>query len=245
MILSADKWDEVQATIAKCQHLPSIFPQYIKNLRLKDESGDIDKHHSLIDAFERDHRADLIEHIDGRFDYLSGLSRLSSDEIAKQLDFSAKDLRGSRIDSFFAEMRFWNWLYCKKFSAIAPLKGGQEPQADFIAQHNGRRFACEVFAITGYSLCNQEKTPKKVFLENAADRKKQQLLRTTARADCQYQILAGVLAIPPSLNGYTVFTTNDGLKKMLQEISSSLKWGDSFHYCYLESECMPIHPPLA
>lgn len=185
------------------------------------------------------------------FKKASKITGLSPADIFKRTDFHSNDIARGRIETAFAELRTIIFLDKMNFTNIIPLEAQKNKKcSDFIANKDCHKYAIEVS-------CNISKELKKEFKTNEitlkpltyiddliqyyvsrAEEKKKQLDDTAKENKCDKKIFVMVLNDKNILDFLTFYEyyydeDYDEDYKILEKISSELKWGDGYYFAIL------------
>ena len=250
---------KIKKELNKYQNIPKDLYNYIEKAFKKD----VQEHLLPVISIEKA-RKRVLKNIDNLFKKASDITKLSTVDLIKALDFRSKDINLGRIDAAFAELRTINFLYNLNLYDIIPLQAKKdEKSADFIAMGGSEQYAIEVFCKISQSpprpgtvkeLKKDLETNSKMiepltyeddlfrYFMNISTSKKPQLDNTSKKYKCNKKMMVLVLD-DRNISGFLM--SDEGLK-ILSKISTELKWGDNYHFAIVTGLASKdtIYPPI-
>jgi len=192
---------------------------------------------------DKTRRTKFFKSTNNLFKKASEITELSPIDLFIRTDFHSNDISRSRIESAFAELRTIIFLYNMHFSDITPLKAKRNRKcSDFTAIKECHKYAIEVFCKISKEL-KKEFNTNEITLEpltyfddllqsyvSKAQDKKEQIDDAAKEMQCDKKILVMVVNDKNILGFLTFDEHHDGDYKILEKISSELKWGYSYHF---------------
>ena len=245
---------KIKKELCEYRNIPKDLADYIIEVIRKD------KEENLLPVILNDKVRNIVwERINNQLKKAINITKLSPVDLLKALDFHSKDIKFSKFEAMFAELRIIFFLSDLNLYDIKPLKAENKKNkksADFIAKGNSHKYAIEVFCKISKELedvieISRERL-KEGFKELFQKAKKPVIKPDTGEFDLfRYYIskakakekkqqldktaekyLCDKKIIAMVLNDPNIWRTlvDCEYTEILKKISIELDWGNSYHF---------------